>query len=91
MKSECGVRTERAYSTTVDTKPWRQNVVETLLILPNVERGKVFSKAQKQTKEVVGCGRGHHPLCKSRTSVADAGPAEKVDRNTNRIHPHFST
>ena len=42
MESERGVMTECAYSTTVGQNKWRQNVVETLIILPNVGRGNVF-------------------------------------------------
>ena len=92
MKSECGVETESAYSTTVDQERWRRGVVECPIILPNMHRCDLFSKAQKQqNEEAAACRLRPHAVCESGRSAADALPAEKVNRKNNGIHHHFFT
>ena len=55
------------------------------MIKPNVERGNVFSKMRKQTKEVAESLLIFANLCKSRRSAADAEAAEQINRKNNGV------
>ena len=71
-------------------KPWRRDVVESPIILPNVYRCNVFAKARKQQKEVAACGLRRSSVSKYWRSAAEADPAEKINLKNNRLDREFS-